>query len=263
MDRLRMNRNQIKYLVIIAMLIDHIAWGWVGPFTPLGQVMHLIGRLTGPTMAFFVAEGYIHTRDVKKYALRLAVFALLSWPAFSLFEYGVFPIRLLPGEVSGGWSLYLPFAEKTLRVYPYFGVGFTLLLSLLAIWLYDAQRVPLLLRFVGVLGLIWLSKYGDWFYFDPLWALGFFAFRDRPVLKWVVYCAISALAFSVLAFDPVRYAFQLGIFLVPVLLIFFYNGQSGSKRAFHKWFFYVFYPVHLLLLAWLRYGADFYTLTVF
>ena len=65
MERLSMNRNQIKYLVIFAMLIDHIAWAWVPTASPLGQVMHFFGRLTGPTMAYFVAEGYIHTHNVK------------------------------------------------------------------------------------------------------------------------------------------------------------------------------------------------------
>ena len=53
-----LNRNQIKYIVIIAMLIDHIAWGFVDAKIPLlGGAMHFIGRLTGPTMAYFVGEG--------------------------------------------------------------------------------------------------------------------------------------------------------------------------------------------------------------
>ena len=47
-----LNRNQLKYLVIAAMLIDHIAWAFVPTASLLGQVMHIIGRLTGPTMAY-------------------------------------------------------------------------------------------------------------------------------------------------------------------------------------------------------------------
>lgn len=49
-----LNRNQLKYLVIIAMLIDHLAWAFVPTDTVLAQIMHFVGRLTGPTMAFFV-----------------------------------------------------------------------------------------------------------------------------------------------------------------------------------------------------------------
>ena len=83
-----LNRNQLKYLVIAAMLIDHIAWAFVPTASLLGQAMHIVGRLTGPTMAYMLAEGYHYTRNVKKYALRLGIFAVISWLPFSYFERG-------------------------------------------------------------------------------------------------------------------------------------------------------------------------------
>ena len=82
-----LNRNQLKYLVIAAMLIDHIAWAFVPTASLLGQVMHVIGRLTGPTMAYMLAEGYHYTRNVKKYAMRLGFFAVISWLPFSYFDF--------------------------------------------------------------------------------------------------------------------------------------------------------------------------------
>ncbi|MBS7258550.1 hypothetical protein [Methanobrevibacter gottschalkii] len=42
--------------------------------------------------------------------------------------------------------------------------------------------------------------------------------------------------------------FRLGIFLVPFLLLF-YNGKPGSKASIHKWFFYIFYPTHLIFIG--------------
>ena len=63
---LSLNRNQIKYIVILAMLIDHIAWAFVPLASWQGQIMHMIGRLTGPTMAYFIAEGYVHTRSMPR-----------------------------------------------------------------------------------------------------------------------------------------------------------------------------------------------------
>ena len=253
-----LNRNQIKYIVILAMLIDHIAWAWVPTTSPLGQAMHLVGRLTGPTMAYFVAEGYVHTRNVKKYALRLALFALVSWPAFCLYEYGVLPFRVLAGHMTGSgvWCFYLAARDVTLVVYPFFGVIYTLFLSLLAVWLWDSDKCPLPVKLLGVAALLVLSNYGDWPYFDLLWALCFFIYRDRPRQKWTRFCIIAL--FVYLSFTdwsaPVTGLFQLGVYLVPVLLIFFYNGESGSKKPIHKWFFYIFYPAHLLILAWLRFG---------
>ena len=87
---LSLNRNQIKYVVILAMLIDHIAWAFVPRVSWQGQIMHMIGRLTGPTMAYFIAEGYVHTRSVKKYAKRLAIFAVISWIPFTFLSMDIY-----------------------------------------------------------------------------------------------------------------------------------------------------------------------------
>ena len=131
-----LNRNQLKYLVIVAMLIDHIAWAFVPTASLLGQVMHVIGRLTGPTMAYMLAEGYHYTRNVKKYAMRLGIFAVISWLPFSYFERGC--------------------------IHSAFGVIYTLFLSLLAIWLWDKGKCSVLWKQLGTLGLCLLSIFGDW-----------------------------------------------------------------------------------------------------
>ena len=258
MKSLRMNRNQIKYLVIVAMLMDHMAMIWVPRTGALYQAMRFFGRLTDPTMVYFLVEGYLHTRSVKRYALRLTLFALLSWPAFCLFRYGVLPVRVVPGDMVGAgiWLFYIASRNETLIIYPFFGVIYTLLLSLLAVWLYDS-KAPRPVKFVGILALLWFSRYGDWPYFDVLWALVFFICRDKPWLKWASYCVIGAFVYFLYTpwqTQPLTGIFHLGIFVVPLLLLFGYNGQSGSKKAIHKWFFYIFYPAHLLLLAFLRFG---------
>ena len=211
-----LNRNQLKYLVIAAMLIDHIAWAFVPTASLLGQAMHIIGRLTGPTMAYMLAEGYHYTRNVKKYALRLGIFAVISWLPFSYFERGC--------------------------IRPAFGVIYTLFLSLLAIWFWDKGKCSVLWKQLGTLGLCLLSIFGDWAMFDVLYALTFFRYRDNPKEKWISFSAITVICC----------VGMLGIFLVIPLIQYCYNGKSGSKKPFHKWFFYVFYPLHLLVLGILR-----------
>ena len=47
--------------------------------------------------------------------------------------------------------------------------------------------------------------------------------------------------------------YRLGMFLVPPLVQFGYDGLPGRKTVLSKWGFYVFYPLHLLLLGLLRY----------
>lgn len=232
-----LNRNQLKYLVIAAMLIDHIAWAFVPTASLLGQVMHFIGRLTGPTMAYFVAEGYHYTRNVKKYALRLGIFALLSWIPFVYFEYGTLPIVIQEGSV---------------QVRPYFGVLYTLLLGLLAIWLWDKGKCSKPVKILGIIGLCALSIVGDWAIFDVLWCLFLYIFRENTKGKWIAFCCVGFFVCSPMLIFGWTQLFQIGIFLVPLLIQFCYNGEGGSKKTVHKWFFYVFYPAHLLVLGLLK-----------
>ncbi|MBR3641896.1 MAG: conjugal transfer protein TraX, partial [Parasporobacterium sp.] len=74
-----LNSNQIKLIAIIAMTIDHVTWIlWPGYDTHWWViVLHIIGRITAPIMWFFVAEGYYYTRDLRKYILRLFLFAVI------------------------------------------------------------------------------------------------------------------------------------------------------------------------------------------
>ena len=231
---MKLNRNQLKYIVVLAMVIDHIAWSFVPMASVLGQVMHFIGRLTGPTMAFFLAEGYLHTRSVKRYALRLGLFALISWVPYSFYEKG-----------------YWPSAQ--------FGVIYTLFLGLLAVWVYDKARIPRWAKRGAILALCGLSFFGDWPVFDVIWPVLLFKYRDDPERKWrsfFIIAAASALlsVLEIVVFKGVSQAwtglFQLGVLAVPPLLRYCYSGEPGSRKPFHKWFFYWFYPAHLLAL-WL------------
>lgn len=61
-----LNRNQLKYLVIVAMVIDHIAATFLSNDSGIAVIMRMIGRLTAPTMAFFIVEGYFHTKNKKE-----------------------------------------------------------------------------------------------------------------------------------------------------------------------------------------------------
>jgi hypothetical protein len=227
------NRNALKYIAIVAMLIDHIGWAFVPTNSILGQVMHFFGRLTGPTMAYMLYEGYMHTKNVKKYAIRLGVFSLVSWIPYSLFE-------------TGKWY------------YPQFGVIFTLFLALLILYMWDKMDIPKAVKVILTVIACILSFMGDWMIFDILWPLFLFIYRDNYKKQWRSFYIIIVVevalftVFAVVSGRPFTALFQFGAFMVPPILMYLYNGESGSKHAFHKWFFYVFYPLHLLILWALR-----------
>ncbi len=235
-----LNRNQIKYIVIIAMLIDHIAWGFVDAVNPLlGGAMHFIGRLTGPTMAYFVGEGYRYTRNVGKYQLRLAVFALISWYPFVWFEYGRLPFYFEQGKL-----MFIPVQS----------VIFTLFLGLTAIRLYESEKVGKPLKIIGIILLCLLACIGDWMFMDVLGCLFVHVYQNKPKAKWTAFTLTFLFpnVFITLLAGLESMWFQFGVILVPLMLYFLYNGQGGSKAKIHKWFFYLFYPAHLLVLGLLR-----------
>ncbi|HBB13405.1 MAG TPA: conjugal transfer protein TraX, partial [Treponema sp.] len=82
--------NQLKLFAIIAMTIDHLTCViWPGyNYDWWIILLHIIGRLTAPTMWFMCAQGYAHTRNVKKYIARLFLFAFISHFAYN-FAFGI------------------------------------------------------------------------------------------------------------------------------------------------------------------------------
>lgn len=234
------NRNQIKYFVVLAMVIDHIAWGFVPTPSFLGQMMHCFGRLTGPVMCFFLAQGFMYTRNKVAYGVRLAVFGLLSWGPFVYFLYGCGPIVFQ--------------GKDGISVISEFGMIYTLLLGYLALCLWAKEEVPILLRYGGVAVLCLLSCYGDWPILGVVWPLVFYQKRENVTEMWQSYLFVGILCLiNIIGAKPWwSNLYLLGIILVIPLLQFGYNGLSGKKSGFHRWFFYFFYPIHLIILGFLR-----------
>ena len=73
-----LNAGQLKLIAIIAMLFDHCVFLFLKNYFEVAVVLNVIGRLTMPIMCFFVAEGFYHTKDIKRYLMRMAVFAVIS-----------------------------------------------------------------------------------------------------------------------------------------------------------------------------------------
>ena len=224
------NRNVLKYIVIVAMLIDHIAELFESSIDPtVYHIMRFIGRLTGPTMAFFLAEGAKYTRDIAKYQKRLAIFAAISWLPFLFANPG--PQKL----ISSPFNLIFQ------------SVIFTLFLGITAIRLWNSNRYDKQSKIILTVGLCLISIIGDWMIMDVLAPLFMYLYRDDKKKRYIaVTLAYLPMMLIVLIHDGWH---QLGVLMVPLIIFFCYNGKGGKKNAFNKWFFYIFYPAHLLILG--------------
>lgn len=222
-----LNKNQMKYIAIIAMLIDHIGMLFVPVSTPLGAIMRFIGRLTAPTMCLFIAEGYTHTSDKRKYGSRLFIFALISQLAYD-FMHGHF----LKAD---------------------FNMIFTLFLAFLALVCVD-KIDNITLKFLSVIGITFVSQWGDWGVTAVVWTVMFYLLSEDKNKQAIGFVLISGAYFIKTAIAYMRMdaswysvAVHLGLFLF-IPLLYCYNGEGGKKNRFSKWFFYIFYPLHMVIL---------------
>ncbi len=209
------------------MLIDHIGWF----LFPQTIVFRTIGRLSFPLFAFLIAEGSVQTKNINSYLNRLIIFGLISQIPYSLIFYlkGENPFSLnIFFTLSAGLFLIKLIQNKK---YVLFGGSFILLAILDSIIHYD----------YGVYGLlIILSSY--LFIKKPIW--GSLALFITTFLESVI---IPTGEFNI---SHISFANQI-FAIFAILPILFYKGAQGRKIS--KWYFYFFYPVHLILLALIYY----------
>lgn len=234
-----MNVNQIKYLAVISMLCDHIAYAFLPSSSTLYMAMRLFGRIAAPSMCFVLAQGFIHTSNRKKYFVRLLVFALISQLPFSYFGFGSYTGPM------GNVIFTLACAFAIMAVIENIGA---------------IGKIP---GVVAIVLLLFLSMLSDWIILAPMFTLSIYFNKDNKDRQAIGYLLVSLATFAASVYfalqhgEPWQYQiWQLGTVLV-IPIIYAYNGKPGSKSAFNKWFFYVFYPANLMILGILCWDYSF------
>lgn len=224
--------SDLKYIAILAMLIDHCAYLFIDSDSLLYGCMRMVGRITAPVMCFFISEGYHYTRNIKKYFLRLGIFAVISHFAFAFCFNGDF--------LAGG-------KESVIA---------TLFLSLLAVHIWNSEKISLGFKLPLILLMMYLAEKCDWGEDAVLFTLAFELARGSRKKQVIAYGAVAVLRrilplVPAIVRDPSLFGmnwFKLGM-LLPIPLLLLYNGEKGGGK-YTKWVFYIFYPAHLLLLGY-------------
>lgn len=203
----------LKVLAMVLMTVDHVAaCGLLEGDAYL--ISRAAGRMAFPLFAFLLSEGCIHTGNLTGYVLRLALFSLLSEIPFDLALYGVW---WYPGHQS---------------------IFLALTLSAAGCLLWELFRECGILQVMSAICMISCGEllnadYGMYGVFLPL--MFYLTARQRNA-GTVIGLATSQ--------TPYQYPAYIAIFL--------YNGQRGFIRGKAKWLFYLYYPVHLTILAVLK-----------
>lgn len=235
-----LSRDAIKYIAMATMLLNHIATIFLQTGTWMCELFLAAGYFTAISMIYFLVEGYHYTRSRKDYLRRLLLFAFLS-------------------EIPYCMAL----AEQGIIEFCGLNMFFTLCLCFGLIWVMDNVSNKLL-RVGAALGAIVLSIPCSWAILAPVFTLLFIWAGNSQRKKAVAFYSAIALfgAFNLLGgigrFDwatNLLYAVlaMLGMGLSTLCILCFYNGKRMKRgQAFSKWFFYLFYPLHLFILGLIR-----------
>lgn len=222
-----MNRFIFKIIAALTMVIDHIGVIFLESDTLLYWILRSVGRISFVLFAYMIAEGFHKTKDINKYLMRLGLSALVLEVFIVLYYFLsgdnlILSFNILWTLFFGLLSLYLFFHKN-----PYLKILIVLIVlgSEIIGFSYGAYGV-LMIAFFG----IYQNKVTNLLHLLFLNLL----FIDQPLLAFMNYQEFAKF--------PVVQWFS----LVAILFIFLYNAKPGRYQL--KWFFYVFYPGHLLVL---------------
>ena len=218
--------SALKLIALVTMLIDHIAvvlmknsrivllrtgWGTLTLYT----LMRKIGRISFPIYCFLLVEGFLHTRDRKKYGKNLLLFALISEIPWNLEHTG------------------------TLH-YPVQNVFFTLFLGYAGLCCIEELKERPREQLISLIALmlVGMNLNADYGIGGFAFILVMYLLREQKILQAVVGTCIESGGWAA------------GLAFIPINL---YNGKRGFVRGkAMKYLFYAAYPLHILILYFVK-----------
>ena len=198
------------------MFLDHYHYVVGG-----SEILNVIGRIAFPIFAFTLNEGYVHTRSLKKYLLRLFIFAVSIQMPSILFGYD-YPMNIF----------------------------FTLFLGLLSICIFNLKKMNVILKIILIGFILFFSRKFklDYGIYGILVIINFNIFRNNKfkILMNFLVLNIYNVIFPKVFDLPDTQLFS----LISLVFIFMYNGEKGRSM---KYFFYLFYPIHFFILEVIKF----------
>lgn len=266
----------LKFLACLTMLIDHATAGILLPIVKDGlydgglssselnllyKILRGIGRTAFPIFCFLLVEGFFHTHSRRRYAFNLIIFGIMSEPFFDLTLFARID-RYNPNFIS------VLMQNQAINI-EHQNVYFTLLIGLLTIWAIDTVQsrfgrilpisgsndlsqamvsgnfnIPsLILSAIPATAGAYLAQtmHTDYRWYGVLLIVIFYLLRKFGVLSYLCgYLFLCNFGTEYLTFPA-------------FILLLFYNKKRGKRLGRLKYCFYFFYPVHLLVLYYVRY----------
>ena len=241
----KLNSNLLKLIAITAMTLDHIAWLVFPGYStdPLPLVLHIIGRITCPIMCYFVAEGYRYTKNINKYTARLFLFAVISHVPYMIASVNF-----------ANWKSLIPFLCGS--VLNQTSVMWSLAWGLVMLRIADSEKLRGYAKALLIILICAVAFPADWSCIASLTVVVFGTNRGnfKAQMLWMLFYAAIYATVYFFALDPVYGIMQLAVVLaIPLLAA--YNrerGRSPKINKIMKWAFYIYYPLHLMILGLIK-----------
>lgn len=213
----KLSGNALKIIAAITMFIDHMGL----MLFPNDLIFRYIGRLAFPIFAFMIAEGCKYTRSRLRYWGGLTTLALVCQMVYFLFDGSLYLSILVT------FSLSVPtiYALDRLKAAP--------------------SALNVLIFIAAVAGVYWLNlvfdiDYGFWGCMAPVFAAALHNTKYDTLSARVAAFGLGLVLLSLVH----GYIQSWCLLALPLLMC--YSGKRGKRKM--KYFFYIFYPAHLVLL---------------
>ena len=270
----------LKIIAIITMTIDHAGF-FMGSDTPLAIAFRFIGRLSLPLFCFLIAEGVIHTKSFKKYALRLGIVASAISIPIIIDETFYITGGLLKAE----GNVFIDLLLGALAVYCLTQKKWYLkLLALLPILFSVYTFIGSCIEWCGCHGeILWCPYFirGEYHWFSVMLIVGFYLAHYLKGLFIRYHSGLSGIdvanykdtniernainIFSLVMLVVVSVAFYICGLLMPAenvywtlevqliaiasgAFILLYNGLRGYNKKWFQYGSYIYYPLHLIII---------------
>ena len=265
MKRFSLSGFQLKYIALITMVFDHIHYF----FDYTGKIpiwFAMIGRLAAPLFLFSVIEGFIHTRNRKKYFLKIYSLAILM----GLIQFGFYQFLHPLVRPDGFFPQNMMLSSFAILLVALQGIAWiqdkkylkgipTLLFPILLPWLMvpfylSGQDKPIFILFLNLLNFTVLPTHtsisdgGTWLLLTGIAMYLCHKNLKKEVLAFVsvsLVWVLMAIVLSRPSFQDLMFKYIEWMEIFAALLMLCYNGQRGKGL---KYLFYVFYPTHIYLL---------------
>lgn len=237
-NRIEITSTSLHIMAMVFMLCDHL-WGTI---VPGNDWLTCVGRLAFPIFAFMIVEGYFHTKNLKRYVARILLFAVMSE---------------IPFNLAMGSRIFYPIHQNVL---------WSFLISIGLIRLNEKAKEHgkiwkriiigcITVVFGYIIGIVTMV---DFYHAGILMVLVFYFFRKNAWWSYIGQLLglwyinmemLGGFSYEIYIMGKIYFLMRQGFALFALIPIWMYKGKQGYHNKRLQYFYYIFYPLHLLILG--------------